>query len=181
MAARSSGMPPTSVYFVWPRRMASTAAALMRSGVSKSGSPAPKEMTSIPRARSSLALACTARVEDGARVFRRSASTARSLSAGWVLLGEALLDDRRHHPVDRRAEARHLLDEPGRDVRVLLVGHQEDRLHGRAQLAVHERHLELVLEVGDRPDPPHDAVGPLSRGQIDQQAVEGHDAEAGAE
>src|SRR5258705_222062 len=72
-------MPPTSVYFVCPRRMASTAASLMRCGVSKSGSPAPNEITSIPLARSSLALACTARVEDGASVFSRSAST-------WVLL-----------------------------------------------------------------------------------------------
>src|SRR5881396_965025 len=68
-------MPPTSVYFVWPRRMAWTAASLMRWGVSKSGSPAPNEITSMPRARSSLALACTASVEDGANVLRRSAST----------------------------------------------------------------------------------------------------------
>src|SRR2546422_5579497 len=74
-AARSSGTPATSVYFVWPRRIASTAAALMRSGVSKSGSPAPNEMTSTPRARSALALAWTASVDDGASVFTRSAST----------------------------------------------------------------------------------------------------------
>src|SRR3989441_1943677 len=47
----------------------------MRSGVSKSGSPAPNEMTSTPRARSALALAWTASVDDGASVFTRSAST----------------------------------------------------------------------------------------------------------
>src|SRR5262245_22486077 len=157
-------MPPTSVYFVWPRRMAWRAASLMRSGVSKSGSPAPNEITSTPRARSSLALACTARVEDGASVFIRSARiTAGSfcVSARGELLGQALLDDGRHHAGDRGAEAGHFLDQPRGDVRVLLVRHQEHRLHGRPQLAVHERHRELVLEVGDGADAAHDAVGAL--------------------
>jgi len=41
-------MPPTGVYFVNPSRMARIAAALMLSGVSKSGSPAPKPMMSRP-------------------------------------------------------------------------------------------------------------------------------------
>src|SRR5688572_17467158 len=121
-------MPPTSVYFVWPRRMAATAASLIRSGVSKSGSPAPNEITSTPRARSALALACTASVEDGASVFRRSASTRSSLgrrpapaSLERIFLGEALLDDGRDHARHRGAEARHLLDEPRGDVGVALV------------------------------------------------------------
>src|SRR5687767_3553448 len=138
-------MPATSVYFVCPRRMAVTAASLMRSGVSKSGSPAPNEITSTPRARSSLAFACTASVADGASVFRRSASTtvllrrgrgARPASLERELLGEALFHDRRDHPRHRGPEARHLLDEPRRDVRVPLVGHQEDGLDVRPQLAV---------------------------------------------
>ena len=46
----------------------------MRRGVSKSGSPAPKEMTSMPCARMALALACMARVGEGWRVASRSAS-----------------------------------------------------------------------------------------------------------
>src|SRR5687767_13800821 len=120
-------MPATSVYFVYPRRMAATAASLIRSGVSKSGSPAPNEMTSTPPARSSLSLACTASVDDGASVFRRSASTqsplrgrldVRPASLERVLLGEALLDDGRNHARHRRPEAGHLLDEPRGDVRV---------------------------------------------------------------
>src|SRR5438093_13715063 len=100
-------MPPTSVYFVCPLCIARSAASLIRAGVSKSGSPAPNEITSIPWDRSSLALACTARVDDGASVFSRSASTARS-SAGadarllqGALLGEPLLDGGRNHAVDR--------------------------------------------------------------------------------
>src|SRR5881409_3296502 len=125
-------MPPTSVYFVWPRRIASVAAALM------------------------------ARVEDGASVFSRSASTSVSLSgpvragsARWELLAQPLLDDGRHHAGHRGAEAGHFLDEARRDVRVPLVRHEEHRLHGGAQLAVHEGHGELVLEVGHGPDAAH--------------------------
>src|SRR5438445_12703016 len=96
-------MPPTSVYFVWPRFMAWIAASLMRSGVSKSGSPAPNEITFTPRARSSLALAWTASVDDGARLFIRSASTARSpTGSGRLLRGELLAQPLFH---DRGDEA----------------------------------------------------------------------------
>ena len=49
-------MPSTAVYFVSPRLIASIAACLMLSGVSKSGSPAPRPMTSKPAAFSSRAL-----------------------------------------------------------------------------------------------------------------------------
>src|SRR5258708_21980424 len=96
-------MPPTSVYFVWPARNAWIAASWIRSAVSKSGSPAPNEITSTPRRRSSRVFACTASVDDGASVFRRSASTARLLRRrtaallGRVLLGQSFVDDRRHH------------------------------------------------------------------------------------
>src|SRR5262245_47022374 len=164
-AARSSGTPPTSVYFVRPRRIAWIAASLIRSGVSKSGSPAPNEITSTPPRRSSCALAWTASVDDGASVFRRSASTVWLLcslfigagrrTAGLsrrVLFGQALLDDRRDQPGHRRSEAGHFLDQTRRDVRVLLVRHQEDRLDGAPELPVHQRHLELVFEVRHRPD-----------------------------
>src|SRR5215470_11339325 len=65
MAARNASIPFTSVYFVMPLRSASIAAALMRSGVSKSGSPAEKLATSIPSDRSLPALAAMARVTDG--------------------------------------------------------------------------------------------------------------------
>src|SRR3989442_2820050 len=180
-------MPPTSVYFVWPRRMAWTAASLMRWGVSKSGSPAPNEITSMPRARSSRALACTASVDDGASVFSRSASTKTppgdmggALSPPlfqWKSFGEALLHDRWNHARHRRPEARDLFDQPRRDVRVLLVRHEEHRLDGRPQLAVHERHLELVLEVRHGADAAHDAVGALAGDEVDEEPVERDDAQ----
>src|SRR5262249_1608914 len=58
-------MPATSVYFVWPRFIASIAALLMLSGVSKSGSPAAKPMMSRPAAFSSRAFVVIAIVGDG--------------------------------------------------------------------------------------------------------------------
>src|SRR5262249_20439985 len=122
--------------------MAWMAASLMRSGVSKSGSPAPNEITSTPRRRSSRALACTASVDDGASVFKRSASTAwllRRRTAGLlgrVLLGESLLDDRRHHAGHRRAEAGDFLDQARRGARGLAVGHQGRGITGCAAMPV---------------------------------------------
>jgi hypothetical protein len=49
-------------------------ASLTKSGVSISGSPAPKLIISIPFAFSSLALALTAKVGDGFNVLTLSAS-----------------------------------------------------------------------------------------------------------
>src|SRR2546426_7950134 len=142
-AARSSGTPPTSVYFVWPRRIAWIAACLIRSGVSKSGSPAPNEITSTPRRRSSRAFACTASVDDGASVFRRSASTAWLLRRqtagveGRVLLRQSLLDDRRQPPGHPQSERRDFLAQARRDVRGLFVRHQEQRLGGGSERSDH--------------------------------------------
>ena len=65
MAAFSASVPSTVVYFVSPRRMAAIAASLMLSGVSKSGSPAPRPMTSRPAAFSSRAFWVTAMVGEG--------------------------------------------------------------------------------------------------------------------
>src|ERR1043165_985546 len=140
-------MPGTSVYFVCPLRIACTAASLMRWGVSKSGSPAPNEITSMPLRFSSLALAWTASVAEGASVARRLASMERLLLP--ELVSQALLDAGRNHARHGRAEARHLPDQPRRDVRVALMRHEEDGLDGRPELPVYERHLEFVLEVGD--------------------------------
>ena len=63
-AAFRAGRPEAGVYFVLPAWMASMAAFLMFSGVSKSGSPVPKLMTSLPSAFRRLASALTASVLD---------------------------------------------------------------------------------------------------------------------
>jgi hypothetical protein len=65
IASLSSLIPSTFVYFVKPPRMASIAASLMCAGVSKSGSPAPSPMMSLPSALSLAARAVTARVAEG--------------------------------------------------------------------------------------------------------------------
>src|SRR5688500_10250870 len=66
-------MPATGGYFVSPRRMASIAASLMLSGVSKSGSPAPSPMMSRPDSFKSRAFCVTAMVADGLTLDRLSA------------------------------------------------------------------------------------------------------------
>jgi hypothetical protein len=72
--ASRNGRPPTSVYLATaPLPSASRAACLMCSGVSKSGSPAPKLTTSMPWALSRAALAVTARVIEGLMASRRVA------------------------------------------------------------------------------------------------------------
>jgi len=62
IAFLSEAVPPAGVYLVRPFFMASTAASLMNWGVSKSGSPAPRPMMSLPSLFSWAALAETARV-----------------------------------------------------------------------------------------------------------------------
>src|SRR6185369_8046756 len=65
MIARcNSRMPALAVYFVRPARMARSAACLMLSGVSKSGSPGPKSHTFAPEARNASAAAIAAIVAD---------------------------------------------------------------------------------------------------------------------
>src|SRR5687768_3577146 len=59
-----SRTPPAAVYLVRPARIASKAACLMFSGVSKSGSPAPKSHTFAPDARRDSAACIAAMVAD---------------------------------------------------------------------------------------------------------------------
>src|ERR1700759_2891232 len=78
-------MPSTAVYFAaLPSRIALIAASLMLSGVSKSGSPAPRPMTSRPAAFNSRALLVTAMVGDG--WMRPSDSARKPLGSGMERL-----------------------------------------------------------------------------------------------
>src|SRR6476469_8388534 len=61
-------MPELGVYLVNPASRAATAATLMCSGVSKSGSPAPKPQTSIPSDFIALALLSIERVREGVKL-----------------------------------------------------------------------------------------------------------------
>src|SRR5215472_7526158 len=64
MTWRSGRMPSVAVYFVAPESIAFCAARRMNSGVSKSGSPAPRSSTSRPAAFSARARLATASVAD---------------------------------------------------------------------------------------------------------------------
>ena len=57
------------------------------------------------------------------------------------------------------AELAHLLDQRARDVRVLAVGHQEDRLDVGVEPMVRQGHAELVLHVGQGPQAAEDHAG----------------------
>ena len=65
IACFKAGVPSTAVYLVSPDFIASIAANLIFSGVSKSGSPAPRPIISFPAAFSSRALPVTAIVAEG--------------------------------------------------------------------------------------------------------------------
>jgi hypothetical protein len=69
----NSGIPLVGVYLVKPWPMASIAAVLMNSGVSKSGSPAARLTISSPSAFSLFAFEVMARVGEGLIALSRSA------------------------------------------------------------------------------------------------------------
>src|SRR5580704_16740460 len=79
-------MPSTGGYLVSPRLIAATAASLMLSGVSKSGSPTDSEMTSRPLALRSRAFCVTVMVAEG---LTRERTSARKAMGGGILFGEA--------------------------------------------------------------------------------------------
>ena len=80
MAAFNSGMPSTWVYLVWPSWMARIAASFTCGGVSKSGSPTARPMTSRPAARRSSASDEIATVGEGAMRVTRSAKAMDGVS-----------------------------------------------------------------------------------------------------
>src|SRR3954470_13503007 len=101
-------MPGTGVYFVNSASSALCAASLMASGVPKSGSPAPKSMTSTPDRRSLSTAAPTAMVADVAIRDVRSANRMISSSRPYRLFfPEPLLDELGHEAVNLAAEPEH--------------------------------------------------------------------------
>src|SRR5215468_571421 len=155
-------MPGTGVYFVNSASSALCAALLIGSGVPKSGSPAPKSITSTPDRRSLSTAAPTAIVADVAILEVRSANRAivllLSLRPHRLLLAQTFLYHVGHQPVHFSAESEHFLDQPRADERILRGRHHEHRLERARELAVHQCHLHFVLEVGDRAQTAHDDV-----------------------
>ena len=176
---------------------AAVAAATTCAGVGWSGSPTLKSRTRRPAALSAAArwaiatVGETSSAERGARGRRptprscglhppglrgrpwrgRRAPARRTSRAGGAPPPAA------PGRVTPPAELEDLLHEPRREVRVALGRHHEDGLDARVQAPVHERHLELVLEVGDRAEAAHDdRRAPTLLRVVDEQAGEGVDA-----
>src|SRR6266478_3768180 len=83
-------MPVACVYLVKLLAMAETAAALMLSGVGKSGSPAPKSTTSTPSRRRRSASAATFMVDDSLMRETRSARSRVACMEGIKVLLEVV-------------------------------------------------------------------------------------------
>src|SRR3954470_15444301 len=97
MACRNSGRPALGVYLVKPLSKAAIAAALMCSGVSKSGSPAPKPQTSIPSAFIAFALLSIERVREGDNwAARAEISMAVELGLRVSKMGAQAMGERRN-------------------------------------------------------------------------------------
>src|SRR5262249_20143600 len=114
MARVSSRMPPAAVYFVRPARMALSAACLMLSGVSKSGSPAPKSQTFAPAARKASAACIAAIVADDCMRATFSEMGKRDIAGKVFILVSsffhAFFNQWRDQPCDRAAQLKHLFN-----------------------------------------------------------------------
>src|SRR5436189_404001 len=120
-------MPATGVYFVNSWSSASCAAIFTAFGVGKSGSPAPKSMTSTPSRRRRSTVAVTFIVGEMAMREVRAASVISDSLLSYFL-PKPLFDQFRHQAADAAAEREHFLDQPRADVGVLLCRHHEHRL-----------------------------------------------------
>src|SRR5512132_1979590 len=144
--------------------IAAFAASLTCAGVGKSGSPAPKSTTWMPERFKRSASAATFIVAEPVTLARRCASTidiANLLDRlNLRFPAHPLFDRRRHQPANLAAEAEHFLDQTRAEVCVLLRWHHEHRLERRLEMAVHQRHLELVFEIRHGTEAPDQCTRP---------------------
>src|SRR5262249_46211047 len=179
IALRSCGSPPTSVYLPNPPGCCSSAertASLMWVGVSKSGSPAPKLITSTPAALSLAALAVTASVIDGLIGSRRDARLGGNMGLP-VFFTEGGDHSGRYQSGHVAAQASNLFHERRAHVVISLVGHEEHGVDAGRQSPVHVGELELVLEVGERAQAAHDHGRAAAPAELDEQALEHRELE----
>src|SRR5260221_7158650 len=132
----------------------------------------PKKENGFPVARSfpfSLVVAFSSFVSS----FELRAS---SFSGGKSRL-ERVRNRHWHKRVHTATESRDFLHDPRAEVGVFLARREEDGLDGRLELAIHERHLELELEIADGAQAAHDGDRLLFPREIDQQSVKIRDAD----
>src|ERR1017187_8203433 len=166
--------------------MARIAACLMLSGVGKSGSPALKSTTSTPVRRSLSASAITFIVDDSLIEDMRSAMVAvgafrvgvmscQLLNSALLILqtlAETLLYRWRNKPRNIPAQADNLFHQFRADERELLSGQQEYSLQLRLQAPVHQRHLQFIFVIRDRPDAAQNHARAPVQCVVGEQSVE---------
>ena len=95
---------------------------------------------------------------------------------GIEFFTQLLLDHFRHQSLHRSAGLRHFAHQARADVGILVGGHHENGLQGGLELAVHQRHLQFVFVVADRPDAAQDASRLHGFRVLHHQPVKGVDA-----
>src|SRR5206468_1370219 len=78
-----------------------------------------------------------------------------------------------HQAGEVAAQPGHFLDDRRRQIDVFLAGHEEDGLHALVQVAVHERHLQLELEVRHGTEPRITAWAPRWRTKSTRRPLNG--------
>src|SRR5665213_4295480 len=109
-----------------------------------------------------------------------------SPGVGWLMSGvlcelatQRLGTRRRHGVVDRSTEAEHLLDDRRGDEDVAERRHQEDGVDVGVETAIHQGHLELVLEVAGDTQAAYDGDGADALRKVHGEPVEGVDLDLG--
>lgn len=109
--------------------------------------------------------------------------TLRDLWQGFSSIGKTILQAGEDIFGDEACkvppEVGHLPNDARGDENMVLARHQEDRFEIRRQPAVHQRHLEFILKVGDGPQSSEDRIAVHRMGEIDQQPLKGLDPNPG--
>src|SRR6202158_4953656 len=184
MASRRGMMPPVAVYFVKFCSIARMAAFLMCSGVGKSGSPGPKSAMSTPFAFSFSASAMTAAVGEIWMRFMRSVSCTGISSRCWRsnslavrpissrnFCAQPFLHHWRHQSLQRAAKLGDLTHQLRAQVTIRFARQHEYGFQARLEFAIHQRHLQFVLVIGNGANAAEDHPGVALAGVVGQQTV----------
>src|ERR1041385_6272322 len=124
------------------------------------------------------------------KAIARYAATPRILLSGCVrpvvtsslrdAFDQKIGDVRRGELADVAAQYGDFLDKPRSDGLMPRIGHKEHGFDIGVQPLVHPDHLELVLEIGNRAQAPHDHAGANLLGEFDQQGFEFLHCDGGA-
>src|SRR6185436_11338423 len=105
-------------------------------------------------------------------LFRGFVQRMSPLGGTAELRGQCLGYGRMHQALEIAVVLRYLAHDARADVGSLYRWHHEDRLEALRHVPVHQRHLELVLEIANRPQAADVELGADLPGEIDQETLE---------